>query len=411
MELMEWFTNLLNSSWLSGVELFGVNGWWLLLIGIIVIAAIFTVLRLVFGSWAYAPLLTAAAIIVSVALLCFIAWPDLWFWPAVFLLIGIIVLIVVFLKAVGFVVIVAILTAIAVLIATLLGLFGVPPITGSSDVCATSESQIPETRYYTLDEGKETNHAFGPAVTQTDEAGIKSELLTRICADPALAASVFAASGHIATGLIDEYTARFNASRTLWNQAVEQIVLFTGESQFSIESVSTGVSTLYMVPQADGRILVKQGLTVGEGTAAVFTHSDGRVMKLRLDCGFQPVFPEPPTDVPYCAPEECLTPKDREDDVTAPEGTVPLGPGPLTPDNLSEEQQANGDVSGNITDNKVPNGTQAGDTTSDLHGGTTTAPGANSGGDNQNNGTVDNNVTNQNPGGTNGDTEIAEPAD
>ena len=114
---------------------------------------------------------------------------------------------------------------------------------------------------------------------------------------------------------------------------------------------------------------------------------------------------------PPCRETECLTPKDPEDDVTAPDGTGPLGPGPLTDDNLSEEQQTDGDVSGNVIDNPVPEDTQADDTTADLPGGTLTAPGANSGGDSQSGGVVDNNTTNQNPGGTNGDTEILPPPD
>ncbi|GEM_PF-5031370 len=114
---------------------------------------------------------------------------------------------------------------------------------------------------------------------------------------------------------------------------------------------------------------------------------------------------------PPCRETECLEPKNPDDDVTAPDGTVPLGPGPQTPNDLSEDQQADGDVSGNVIDNPVPGGTGAGDTTTELPSGTTTAPGAGSGGDNRANDTVDDTVTNQNPGGTNGDTEILPPPD
>ena len=85
-------------------------------------------------------------------------------------------------------------------------------------------------------------------------------------------------------------------------------------------------------------------------------------------------------------------------------GWVPLQAGELTNGQISQEQKDNGDTSGNVTDNSVPEGTGSGDTTPDLPNGTVTAPEATEGGDDQSQGEVDEPNTNQDPGGTEGDT-------
>lgn len=122
--------------------------------------------------------------------------------------------------------------------------------------------------------------------------------------------------------------------------------------------------------------------------------------------------PPPPVDVcprnPQLPPDhpDCPQPKGNG----GPDnGWTPLGPGPLTDGNGSQNQKDSGETSGNVIDNQVPEGTESGDVTPDLPPGTVTAPGGNSGGDNQSGGAVDTGNTNQDAGGTNGDTCIPDP--
>lgn len=112
--------------------------------------------------------------------------------------------------------------------------------------------------------------------------------------------------------------------------------------------------------------------------------------------------PNLPVDSP-----DCLQPKQWSKTPNNP-GWVPLGPGPLTDGKESQRQKDNGDTKGNVIDSKVPEGTKSGDTTPDLPDNTVTAPGANSGGDDRSNDTVQPD-SNQDDGGTSGDTCIADP--
>ena len=117
-----------------------------------------------------------------------------------------------------------------------------------------------------------------------------------------------------------------------------------------------------------------------------------------LPLGSNDCFPPPP---PSDAKDWSKTPVE--------DGWVPLQAGPLTDGKESQRQQESGDTSGNVIDNPVPEGTESGDTTPDLPPGTVTAPEANEGGDDQSQGEVDEENTNQDPGGTNGDTCVPDP--
>lgn len=121
----------------------------------------------------------------------------------------------------------------------------------------------------------------------------------------------------------------------------------------------------------------------------------------------------PPTCKHDCEP---LTPKDWSKN-RSNEGFIPLETGKLTDGNRSSDQKASGKTSGNVVDNKVPSGTKSNDTTPDLPAGTVTAPGATKNEkpktgepvEDTSNDVVDEEATNQNDGGTSGDTEIVDP--
>jgi hypothetical protein len=121
----------------------------------------------------------------------------------------------------------------------------------------------------------------------------------------------------------------------------------------------------------------------------------------------------PPTCKHDCEP---LTPKDWSKN-RGNEGIIPLETGKLTDGNRSSDQKASGKTSGNVVDNKVPSGTKSNDTTPDLPAGTVTAPGATKNEkpktgepvEDTSNDVVDEEATNQNDGGTTGDTEIVDP--
>lgn len=439
---MDWIHNLLTTSWLSTVEgPFGLNGWWLLLIGSgiwVVIMTILAVLSTVRANRLQAAgnttgadqararrsLFVSLAILVPFVALCLLAWPFFWMIPIVALVLGLVILLILFRHAVKFMIGVAIGLVVALLLVMFIVLFGGNPF--ASKICLDEQGQPVASHSYTLDVdgGK-----FGPAMVSTDKESFITELVGRMCQDKALAAAEYVSAGFEPVSDANNVLARFSVSQAEWFEGVATVKQFMEESSFSYgEPVPHGTPSLYMVDDANGNITIKQGSTVGDGTLAVFTHPDGRVLKLRIECGAQPVFdtppPLPPCEEGQCPPPvcpynpalppdspDCLQSKDPNDDVESPDGWTQLPSGSLTTGNESEEQQESGDVSGNVTDNTVPNDTSTGDTTTELPSGTTTAPGGTSGGDTTTDDTVDETVTNQDDGGTNGDTEIQEPAD
>ena len=146
---------------------------------------------------------------------------------------------------------------------------------------------------------------------------------------------------------------------------------------------------------------------------AVWTCTDASCTKPPETCppgttGTPPNCVTPPTCPPGTngTPPNCLTPKGNR---TPNNGWTPLQAGPLTDGKESQRQQESGETRGNVIDDQVPAGTQSGDTTPDLNPGSVTAPGANPGGDDRTDDVVDDTVTNQDDGGTNGDTCITDP--
>lgn len=155
--------------------------------------------------------------------------------------------------------------------------------------------------YYALDPGKESTNAFGPPIAARDEATIKSQLYEhRFCGsdqmgDPTLTAAHYAAwsaGGFTAQKVdfsgIDAFSAKLVADHTMWKSVVDEMTALENASTFSLVSVPAGSPSLYMVPDGTGGVTTHQGVTIGNGTAVLFTH-DGFEVEFRLECEFQNV--------------------------------------------------------------------------------------------------------------------------
>ncbi|MGV9001543.1 MAG: hypothetical protein ACOH18_01130 [Candidatus Saccharimonadaceae bacterium] len=124
------------------------------------------------------------------------------------------------------------------------------------------------------------------------------------------------------------------------------------------------------------------------------------------DCHYPPQMCPWNGNLPKDSPN-CLQPKGNR---TPDNGFTHLGAGPLTNGKLSQQQQASGETRGNVTDNTVSEDTKSDDTTTELPKGTVdSAPGATPGGDATSDDAVDTTNTNQDNGGTQGDTCITDP--
>lgn len=183
------------------------------------------------------------------------------------------------------------------------------------------------THYYALDSPKESPFAFGPAVTATDETAIKADLRERrLCGtdpfgDPTLTASHYAewssynlTSHKVEFAGIDAFAASLVADFPLWESVVTEMEALEVASAFSVTDVPAGTASLYMVPDGAGGVTTHQGLTIGNGTAATFTHPSGAVVKFRQECGFQnvresfPGVPMVPPGTPETPPPPPTTP-------------------------------------------------------------------------------------------------------
>jgi len=216
--------------------------------------------------------------------------------------------------------------AVAAALLLILGpsVLGLP--TASADVTNPSTADC-KVHYYALDDGKETTGAFGPAVQARDESGIKADLKQRRTCDsdnlfdPALIAAHYLdwATATLPDGSaanltsqkvtwtdVDSFTAVLATNSVLRDQVVAELEkLENNESTFSMEPVSVGQKSLYMMPTSNGGIAIKVGTVASDGTNIAFTHKSGAVIKYRLECGFQPNWVNPPGDVPVCAENEC----------------------------------------------------------------------------------------------------------
>lgn len=300
-----------------------------------------------------------------------------------------------------------------------------------------------------FDEGKEVNGAFGAPITSdpSDEDGIRAELRERrSCGednqfDPGLLASHYVATANatlpsgepanltsikVGWNDVNSFSEQLASNRDLYKQVSEELNTLEDEAAFSVETVQRGTPSLFMVAneQSATGVTIKQGIVSNDGHNAVFTYANGAVVKYRIECGAQPTFASPPPGVPECVGEECAPPP------ACPEGTQgtwpdcnelkwqqpsPTEPGwtprgtdnGLTDGRESARQIESGETRGNAVNDQVPsntgNGTVTPDTVHSNEGGPV-ADGATSGGDDQSQGAVDEDNTNQDDSGTNGDT-------
>lgn len=285
----------------------------------------------------------------------------------------------------------------------------IPGLTPFSPDPAAAADSACTVSYYALDPndanlsnpGKEVTGAFGPAVAARDEAGVKAELdERRECGadmkfDPALTAAHYSEWSHngLTSIKVDEspdglnaFTAQLANDKDLRGKVLTELKKLEGESTFSTAPVSAGIWSLYMMPNGSGGVSLKVGQTSADGTNAVFTHGD-KVIRYRLDCGFQPNRDTPFTNVPECTGGECAPPpvcppgttgdwpncvtppppcnpewqKCWETSVTAPEGVNPQGPGDYeTPDSVTAPDKPAPVINGDETQTST---TPATDTT------------------------------------------------
>ncbi len=289
---------------------------------------------------------------------------------------------------------------------------------------------------------KEVPAAFGPAVTARGETDVKAELNERReCGadgkfDPALTASHYSAWSEasltkypVAYTEIDAFTADIAANATKYNEVLTELKGLENASAYSEEGVPAGIWSLYMDPNGAGGVNVKQGRTSADGTNAVFSNPSGAVIKYRLDCGFQvnrtvefPGVPSctpencpppPPPVTPECPPGTTGTPPDCNNlkwitPTTEEPGWVPDGTGNgVTDGQQSQDQQDSGETRGNAGDDQVssdtPDTTTPDNSNSSSDGGPG-ADGSNPGGDNHQDDVQDEDLVNNNPGGTTGGT-------
>lgn len=249
--------------------------------------------------------------------------------------------------------------------------------------CAVSYGALDPTDQSKVNPNKEVPGAVGPVVTQRDIPGIKKELQERrTCGadgkfDPELTATQYAdwsdaglTSHPVAFADIDAFRAQMIANPDLYASTVNELQALENASAPSIQqNIPAGVWSVYVLPDGKGSLTTHIGTSSHVGTAIVFTHGD-KVIKYRLECGFQILREKPPAGMQQCTYAECgpppahvptceetgtcipgctsnctpgctsnctpppctsMCPKDPADDVTPPQGTVPLGPDPVQP--------------------------------------------------------------------------------
>lgn len=159
----------------------------------------------------------------------------------------------------------------------------------------------------------------------------------------------------------------------------------------------------------------------GDRTSVVITLANGSKMMRLVRCGNivfpkTPGLPKGPTDnPPLCPPGTVGTPPDCNNrkwqtPTTEQDGWDRRGTdNGVTDGGESRRQQESGDTRGNAGNDQVANGNGTTPDTKTSGGGGPVAPDAKPGGDSQSGGKVDNDNTNQNAGGTNGDTCVPDP--
>jgi len=105
---------------------------------------------------------------------------------------------------------------------------------------------------------------------------------------------------------IDAFRAKLNKDVKLRVAVVEELeTLENDESKASIENVPAGAMSVFVKPHSNGTITTHIGTSSRKGTALVFTHSSGAVVKYRLECGFQILQEKVPSGIETCKYNNC----------------------------------------------------------------------------------------------------------
>ena len=121
---------------------------------------------------------------------------------------------------------------------------------------------------------------------------------------------------------IDSFVDEMIAHRDVYETTLAEVKKLESESSFGIEeNIPVGRWSLYAEPDGLGGVITKIGTTGHVGTAAVFTHPSGLVIKYRLECGFQILHEFPPPGLPECEANHCNPPPCPSD---KPYGTFPV---------------------------------------------------------------------------------------
>jgi len=225
----------------------------------------------------------------------------------------------------------------------LFGSVSLPGVASAKSVAqAAIQAQTCSVHTYTTDSPKESAQAFGPKVAGSYTAAaipaiVKELDNRRACDIPAgdnsgdayLLASHYAmwsAQGltkekvDLTSASINAFAASLIADQSKWQAAEKELEALESASSASIGSIPAGSWTMYMA-QSSGNVSVNVGgNTIGNGTMIVFTHGD-KVVRYRLDCGFQPVIPPAPP-----APQAPSTPSTPSYPATPTTPTTPTTP-------------------------------------------------------------------------------------
>lgn len=215
-----------------------------------------------------------------------------------------------------------------------------PPPTAPSE-CA---SQV---HFFAVDT---PNNFFGPA-SDGDVAKQKAELKYRRCLDPSLVVAHAYAWGIPGFAELngDEQFAQKTRdlinNREAWRFVVSVMEELEGASQASIENMSGPYQTLYMLDGLTDVPLIRKAAPDRPSFEVIrFVHPDGRVVNLKLDCGFQPVA----QDFPGIPPVEAAPPSGQPAPPSTPQGPPPPTTGdvpkcpngqPIPPDGVCPKNQ------------------------------------------------------------------------
>lgn len=211
----------------------------------------------------------------------------------------------------------------------------IPFVVQQASVASADEICGEEVNLFTLSDNKESEGAFGPAVAEGGEDEVLTELHARRCSDPLLVASHAAAWELIAAdeATINQFALDLAADPVAWRSTIDQLEALEAKSVVDFVAVPKGVKTQFMTPDGNGWATVHYGSSGFDGLVIRFTHPSGTVVQLRLECGFQPVWPGEPGEPPApCPPGEtpndngvCVVPKSADPaDYEYPEAKPPV---------------------------------------------------------------------------------------